>query len=591
MEKLSTNPWSNMMDWEDLEISSDDEDNDNESDVDWIDMSWVVPAWDSPKHILNALDDSCIQKIFQYLTNLSDFLNASEVCKRFQDNAKLCFPTIFKPVCIFDDSKEHLKKVFGDDKIPLEEQRTLLKNFDYSIYCTRCRSEMEGMDLDTPPAQDSPKHILNALNDFCIQNIFQRFTNLSDFLNASEVCTRFQNNAKSCFPFSTFKEVCLFDGTKDYLTGLYGYDKILSSKQQQILLKHFGDSIHAIRCGTNRSFRAQDTETNSNLLRSIMEFCGQSLVKLAVNDYDEENLMSFGYNSPLGIDFIDLRNQFPALKVLELTDITVDNLFISPTLEQLKLRYVTKMHLPTSMRRIQFEMFSPALIPRGSYPNLVKLEFSFVETLFRHNIAAVVDRSKNNILAIIRLNPQIIDLRIFGLEIPLRDIHERLPNLEVFHCSKIEGELNDYDRFEKLKRIFIRNRTSDEEMVYLLKIVPNLEELRIDYCRNLSVNGIIQVLKSARHLTRLWLGGIELTCADYRLIMSTNRKRTTPCVVKLPEDSLDKIRFTANLYDLLYIKANHPNLNVIKEWWARNDNAGKVWPNLDIEFLESANFH
>lgn len=50
------------------------------------------------------------------------------------------------------------------------------------------------------PAQDSPKHILNALNDYCIQIILRKLTNPSDFVRAAETCYRFQANALECFP-------------------------------------------------------------------------------------------------------------------------------------------------------------------------------------------------------------------------------------------------------------------------------------------------------------------------------------------------------------------------------------------------------
>lgn len=54
--------------------------------------------------------------------------------------------------------------------------------------------------INDPPDQASPTHILNVLNNDCIQEVFRRLQSIEDFLNAAEVCTQFQENAKHCFP-------------------------------------------------------------------------------------------------------------------------------------------------------------------------------------------------------------------------------------------------------------------------------------------------------------------------------------------------------------------------------------------------------
>lgn len=59
--------------------------------------------------------------------------------------------------------------------------------------------EKEPLMINGPPAQDSPKHILSALNDFCIQKILCSLETREDLMCAAESCTRFQKNAISCF--------------------------------------------------------------------------------------------------------------------------------------------------------------------------------------------------------------------------------------------------------------------------------------------------------------------------------------------------------------------------------------------------------
>lgn len=44
----------------------------------------IPPAPNSPKNILNILIDDCIGEIFRRIATFEDFLNATEVCKRFR---------------------------------------------------------------------------------------------------------------------------------------------------------------------------------------------------------------------------------------------------------------------------------------------------------------------------------------------------------------------------------------------------------------------------------------------------------------------------------------------------------------------------
>lgn len=54
------------------------------------------PSQNSLNHILNALNDQCIQHVLTYLIgDIRDFYSAAEVCRKFQDNAKKCYPSIY----------------------------------------------------------------------------------------------------------------------------------------------------------------------------------------------------------------------------------------------------------------------------------------------------------------------------------------------------------------------------------------------------------------------------------------------------------------------------------------------------------------
>lgn len=49
-------------------------------------------------------------------------------------------------------------------------------------------------DCTVSPHQASSKHILNALDNDCIQEILRRLNNFEDALNIAETCVKFQTN-------------------------------------------------------------------------------------------------------------------------------------------------------------------------------------------------------------------------------------------------------------------------------------------------------------------------------------------------------------------------------------------------------------
>lgn len=55
----------------------------------------VAEPWHQPDHILNALDDFCLGKVFSNL-NLVDLANAANVCVRFNQQAKVLFSVKYK---------------------------------------------------------------------------------------------------------------------------------------------------------------------------------------------------------------------------------------------------------------------------------------------------------------------------------------------------------------------------------------------------------------------------------------------------------------------------------------------------------------
>lgn len=61
-------------------------------------------------------------------------------------------------------------------------------------------NESDSVLLQSPPKRSSPRHILNALNDHCLYEIFQNIEHTTDFDAISNVCQRFTKIARIVFP-------------------------------------------------------------------------------------------------------------------------------------------------------------------------------------------------------------------------------------------------------------------------------------------------------------------------------------------------------------------------------------------------------
>lgn len=90
----------------------------------------IAPAYDSPKNILNVLNDDCIQLIFRKMDNIRDFLSAAETCTRFQENAKLTFRTQFKSVRI---GELYEGATYNKETVTVDRSESFLSIFGYLI--------------------------------------------------------------------------------------------------------------------------------------------------------------------------------------------------------------------------------------------------------------------------------------------------------------------------------------------------------------------------------------------------------------------------------------------------------------------------
>lgn len=106
-------------------------------------------------------------------------------------------------------------------------------------YFFNVRVAYDGMQPDfeefKPPQQDSPRHILHALNDDCFRVIFKAF-DVVDLSSAAEVCVRFREHAIIAFK-SEYKQSLDAD---------YGSEFMQHPDQFEVCLRNFGKEIHSL---------------------------------------------------------------------------------------------------------------------------------------------------------------------------------------------------------------------------------------------------------------------------------------------------------------------------------------------------------
>lgn len=87
-----------------------------------------------------------------------------------------------------------------------------------------------------PPDQNSDSHILNALNDDCLREVFQKL-NWIDLSKAAQVCVRFNQHAKVAF-VGKYKDLNL-----KFLPNKY---QTIKKKEAENLLQNFGEAIQSL---------------------------------------------------------------------------------------------------------------------------------------------------------------------------------------------------------------------------------------------------------------------------------------------------------------------------------------------------------
>lgn len=286
------------------------------------------------------------------------------------------------------------------------------------------------IDMQDPPAEDSPMNILNKLNNYCIQAIFQQIDNVRDYHSAANVCTRFQANAIRCFP-AKFEALMIRDS--EYLRDRHIFNQIPLSEVKSYLML-FGHLIQSLM------WWEQDNQANNNgALNVIAKYCGNTLKNLEIPNSN--------------LDWTLVLPHFTALEKLWLRDTNLTNFELHSPLKELKF-FSNNTPVPFNTWFIQ------------SFPQLESIEFLLINNL-----------NDDMIIVFLNLNPQLRCIKMVNcLKLTttvFNDIGHRVPNLEQFRFETFNSMLLDDNmrhlrNLKKLKNLSITNKLPANELIQLL---------------------------------------------------------------------------------------------------------------------------
>lgn len=362
----------------------------------------------------------------------------------------------------------------------------------------------------TPPAQESPHNIRNALNDHCLRNVFERAEiDLNDLTAIANTCKRFQPIAKAAFK-------------KKYVDDDFTRFKHKDLWRAEEFLRTFGEQIKTI------SFN--DTSDGLDIqVRMILEHC-INITKLECGVFHAHSRIALRCVVP----------QLHELTIFRPDEEIAEIVTVGVAYQLKKLRFVKALvvHLPrmqmpqlvslqlenvSNIYGLEFFLMNPqievlALDENGS--NGYKV-FQMLQHLPNVKDLQIVDKtsfvSRADALDII---PQLKQLKSFSLHVQSRDHEKRFVsrmvdalqnddiNLETLSL-KISVQMNEsliYSlcRFTRIKCLNIEyTHKFDENNDLLIRVLSNLPNLESIHVKNVaSLDGIRDALNTANQLKK-----------------------------------------------------------------------------------------
>lgn len=394
------------------------------------------------------------------------------------------------------------------------------------------------MEINIPPAQDAPKHILNVLNDDCIQAILSKLTKTEDYLNAAKTCRQFQMNAIQGYP-SQFKSF-----------GVNICSETLSLEHELSFINMFGNKIEelvlSIEC-------LEKYEKWNDIFNVIANCCGKTLSKLDIifddlcitfntlsqfkalvhlcichasvkNVGKHANLKElFFWRVKCRKNFKWVQKEFPKLEKATFSEVDIkDDAFIKFQTLNPQLQYLKVEDCNGLTSSVIYDI-------SNRLTNIVTLELSIKSKNIQEYNDTVVNLGKLQNLKCLKFRSY-----EFPKESLIHSLSENVTTLEELSIygndKEFVGIETDLFKFKKLKK-FAANMSAKNSAKVLIKMAKELTALKIiyahSYSSDISVDEIIKVLGYGKKLTRfaIWMKNFNINLNDYESILALVKGR------------------------------------------------------------------
>lgn len=415
-----------------------------------------------------------------------------------------------------------------------------------------------------PPKQDSPQHILNALNDDCLEGVFKQFK-LPDLSVAADVCVRFQQHAIDAFTLK-YKHVIKFEHVAQF-KGNPG--------KFEVMLRNFGSLIQTL-CVNRNVLKADSIELLKMVNKYVptlknLKLCNFQVAE-SVNDvhslFSKLETLSLS-NCAFTSGAETLLTRCAELKQLALYDVDWDNYCIDHTFPKLEEVLLSSC---STIDDAEFKKFIT------SNPTLKKLSIDDNSELKSVSIIQAIGKNLQNLVEL-KIDQEHFELRQnqfqkctltlgqlssltkltlnnngFSVKLLLNKLAESAVPLEYLSLSN--GSIGDdssaiksMSELLKLKHIeleHIKNLT-DEHVSVLAKGLPQLREMHLKgkTAEDITTDGLRNMLNHAKVLSHLVLqraSNVTIGMNDYKAMLKSvqDRAEKIKLVIEITGDG-DKV--------------------------------------------------
>lgn len=394
-----------------------------------------------------------------------------------------------------------------------------------------------------PPKQDSPQHILNALNDDCLERVFKQFK-LPDLSVAADVCVRFRVFAVDAF--EKYKNVIKFGHVAEFKN---------RPDLFEVMLRNFGSTIHSLSIDKN-ALKIDAIDLLKMFNKYMPALKDLKLKNFTVDEDLNDVHPLFAKLQTLSMSdcaFSDGAEELLApcaeLKQLSISDVDWDNHCIDHTFPKLQEVSITCC---STIDDAEFKKFiaSNTTLKKLTIDNNSELKSaSIIQSIGQHlkNLVELeIDQEHfegksqfhKSTLSLGRLSSlKKLTLNYNGLPMKalLKKLAEKAVPLE--HLTLKKGSvdssaiksMSELIKLNEIQLEDIKNLT-DDHVVELAKELPQLRYITCggSTAEDITTNGLQNVISHAKKLSQLVLkraSSIEIDMADYSKMLNSVQDR------------------------------------------------------------------